>query len=146
MTVPLDELDVSNRVLKRAQYEVFEFSIDANAGDVLVRNTSHANPADHEYHITVHNSLPTDCECPADEKYEGACKHRVAVAIRRPLIDTVQTTQMVADGGTASRKASQDVETATEQTAPDDCDCPDLPGEFPCWECYHAGRRDLPDE
>jgi len=28
---------------------------------------------------------------------------------------------------------------------PEDCDCDDLPGRFPCWICVRNGRRDLPE-
>lgn len=146
MPVPLAQLDVSNRVLKRAQYEAFEFSLDANAGGILVRNTSHADPANHEYRATVQDDLPIGCECPADANYEGACKHRVAVAIRRPLLDAVRTTQVATDGGTTPRTQTQNVNTSDTAAEPDDCDCADLRGDFPCWECYRAGRRDLPEE
>ncbi|WP_368411873.1 SWIM zinc finger family protein [Haladaptatus halobius] len=74
----LSRLTYSTRVAKRAQYEVLEFSVKTRG--VCVRNTSHANPADHEYLVTVHNGIPIACECPADDRYDGACKHRVGVA------------------------------------------------------------------
>jgi len=79
-TTLLDSLEPTNRVLKRAQYEAFEFSL--LDGDVRVRNESHQNPADHEYRVTVVDGVPETCECPADTVSDGACKHRVAVAIR----------------------------------------------------------------
>jgi len=148
MTVPLAKLDVTNRVVKRAQYEAFEFSVDAVTGGVRVRNTSHADPANHEYLVTVQDGLPVNCECPADEHYEGACKHRTAVAIRRPLLDTLQTARLVADGGV--RSGSSDSERgpaeSDSESDRDDCGCASLPGDFPCWECYRTGRRDLPEE
>ena len=56
----LERLSPTNRILKRAQYEAFAFSpYDV---DVLVRNESHLNPADHEYRITVVDGIPTTCE------------------------------------------------------------------------------------
>jgi len=148
MTVPLAKLDVTNRVVKRAQYEAFEFSVDAVTGGVLVRNTSHADPANHQYLVTVQDGLPVRCECPADENYEGACKHRAAVAIRRPLLDAVQTAQLVADGGVTSGPSDATRDSAESDSEPDrdECSCASLPGEFPCWECYRTGRRDLPKE
>ncbi|WP_132061009.1 SWIM zinc finger family protein [Halorussus amylolyticus] len=84
----LARLETTSRVRKRAQYEAFEFELQDD--DVRVRNRSHANPEDHEYIVRIEDDLPTACTCPADVKYSGACKHRVAVAIRQPILDAVR--------------------------------------------------------
>ncbi|WP_327053404.1 SWIM zinc finger family protein [Halomicrococcus gelatinilyticus] len=136
----LDRLDPTNRILKRAQYEAFAFAL--LDGDVQVRNESHSDPDDHEYRVTIQDGVPVACECPADETYDGPCKHRVAVAIRPRILEVVATIQLVADGG-------RDVDDHTpsadpEPDSPENCDCDDL-GEFPCWECVRTSRRDLPD-
>lgn len=81
----LERLDPSSTVLKRAQYEAFSFTL--YEGDVLVRNESHAEPMNHEYRVTVQDGVPATCECPADRYHSGPCKHRVAVAIRTPVLD-----------------------------------------------------------
>lgn len=81
----LRELEFSPETGKRAQYESFEFSLEA-PGLVLVRNSSWENPDDHEYRVNVVDGIPTVCECPADKHHAGACKHRVAVAIRLPVL------------------------------------------------------------
>ncbi|MFD1586766.1 SWIM zinc finger family protein [Halorientalis brevis] len=133
---PLDRLDFPTRVAKRAQYEAFEFAVIDDG--VRVRNCSHADPADHEYTVTVQDGLPTACTCPADERFDGACKHRVAVAIRSPVLDAARTTPVAADGGQASD--------GSENAGPEiDCDCGELPGEFPCWECVRTGRKAMPE-
>jgi hypothetical protein len=75
----LSQLTFTKRVAKRAQYEALEFSLTTRG--VCVRNTSHANPANHEYLVPVRDGIPIACECPADDRYGGACKHRVGVAI-----------------------------------------------------------------
>lgn len=93
----LGSLEPTNRVLKRAQYEAFEFSL--LDGDVYVRNESPQNPANHEYHVSVIDGVPAVCECPADATYDGPCKHRVAVAIRPRILDIATKMQAVADGG-----------------------------------------------
>ncbi|WEL28023.1 SWIM zinc finger family protein [Haloferax volcanii] len=137
----LARLDPTKRVLKRAQYEAFEFSLFG--GDVLVRNVSHADPENHEYNVRIVDGVPTDCECPADKSYSGPCKHRVAVAIRRPILDAVEQMQMVADGGVVTKEQP---ETGVEDDeAPDNCDCEMLDGDFPCWACVDSGRRELPN-
>jgi hypothetical protein len=82
---PLDQLEYSRRVLKRAQYEAFEFSLIE--GDVRVRNASHADPAAHEYRVRIDDEHPVACTCPFDTRADTACKHRVAVAIRPKLLD-----------------------------------------------------------
>ena len=153
----LTTLDPSNRVLKRAQYEAFTFSLLES--DVLVRNESHLRPEEHEYRVTVDAGVPVACECPADERYDGPCKHRVAVAIRRPILDFVRDVHLATDGGPEGRRAVDvDEETRTEtheETARDadedsaddgtDCDCHLLDDDFPCWECVKEGRRQLPE-
>lgn len=90
-------MELTNRVLKRAQYEAFTFTIGADG--VIVRNESHADPDNHEYQVTVTHGKPVDCECPADDHYESACKHRVAVAIRKPVMEAMTQRQMATDGG-----------------------------------------------
>lgn len=97
MASPLNDLKTTNRVLKRAQYEAFTFSIGDDG--VIVRNESHAAPDDHEYHVTVDHGIPVACDCAADEHYEWACKHRAAVAIREPVIAAMTYRQAAADGG-----------------------------------------------
>src|SRR6056297_1537011 len=118
----LDRLDPTNRVLKRAQYEAFAFAL--LDGDVQVRNESHPNPGSHEYRVSIQDGVPVACDCPADETYDGPCKHRVAVAGRE-----------VDDHASSAEPEGQ---------PPEGCDCDDL-CEFPCWECVRTGRRDLPE-
>ena len=136
-----DSLEPTNRVLKRAQYEAFEFSL--LDGDVCVRNESHQNPSNHEYRVTVVDGVPTACECPADAVYDGPCKHRVAIAIRPRILDIATKMRAVADGGVVT-----DSEHLVDQSSDVDttqCDCDELPDDFPCWECVRTGRRNLPE-
>ncbi|EJN57530.1 swim zinc finger-containing protein [Halogranum salarium B-1] len=51
MTNAFAHLDTTRRVVKRAQYEAFEF--ECLNGGIRVRNCSHAEPAKHEYHVAV---------------------------------------------------------------------------------------------
>ncbi|WP_227357532.1 SWIM zinc finger family protein [Haladaptatus salinisoli] len=139
----LSELTFTNRVAKRAQYEALEFSLTTRG--VLVQNTSHANPADHEYLVIVRNGIPISCECPADDRYNGACKHRVGVAIRTPLLQAATDHSLVADGGTQIENKPDTHVEDSDIDQPADCDCAGL-GGFPCWPCVRAGRRDLPEE
>ncbi|NHN48004.1 SWIM zinc finger family protein [Halostella sp. JP-L12] len=147
MTVPLAHLDVTTRVVKRAQYEAFEFTVDERG--VRVRNGSHANPDEHEYLVTVDEEIPSSCECPADEHYDGACKHRVAVAIREPVLTAAIHQQVATDGGATATDdtAGESDETTDEKRSGDaaNCDCEELAGDFPCWECVRTGRRELPN-
>ncbi len=92
-THPIERLEPTQRTLRRAQYEAFEFELTEQG--VLVRNTSHANPADHEYLVTIEDGLPHSCPCPADEHYQGACKHRVAVAIRTSVLEAARNAQRI---------------------------------------------------
>lgn len=145
---PLEQLEFSTRVVKRAQYEAFSISLDGET--VRIRNESHANPADHEYHVTVDDGVPVDCTCPADEQFDGACKHRVAVAIRRPVLDAVATRQtspstLVPDGGVTEETTQAALEDAVDEAATDDEECDECLEDFPCWPCVRAGDEPMPD-
>lgn len=121
----LHHLGVSDsRVVKRAQYEAFEFELTA-PGIVTVRNWSYADPENHEYRINVEDGIPVSCECPADVHQDGPCKHRVAIAIREPVLTAATDyEQPVTDGG---------------QPRPDDCACWSTDQGLPCFQCFNAG-------
>ncbi|MDS0300967.1 SWIM zinc finger domain-containing protein [Halogeometricum sp. S1BR25-6] len=131
------DFEPTSRVLKRAQYEAFAFSV--LDGDIRVRNESHENPANHEYRVSVVDGIPATCECPADAAYEGPCKHRVAIAIRSRILELVTKVQVVADGGTTANDRCEPAES-------DQCDCDKLDDEFPCWNCVRTGRKTLPEK
>ena len=146
---PLTRLEFSSRVAKRAQYEAFEFTV--TPAGVRVRNCSHANPEDHEYLVTITDGVPVRCQCPADEHYEGACKHRVAIAIRRPVLTAATDRAVLADGGEAPVSSEQADSAGSSTDRPDHAsveadDCEDCLDEFPCWECVRTGKRALPTD
>ena len=142
---PLTSLDYTKRVAKRAQYEAFEFTLVPDG--IRVRNGSYADPENHEYLVTVTDGVPDSCTCPADARFEGACKHRVAVAIRRPLVDAVMVdTDVAADGGALAGDAADEGPESDAETHPatDTEPCEECFPEFPCWECVRTGRKSLP--
>lgn len=131
------DFEPTSRVLKRAQYEAFMFSV--LGGDIRVRNESYENPANHEYLVTVVDGIPAACECPADATYEGPCKHRVAVAIRPRILDLATKVQVAADGGIRANDYHESAES-------DQCECDELSDGFPCWDCIRTGRKTLPEK
>jgi len=134
----IETLDADEQVEKRAQWEAFEFTV-LGGGDVEVVNDSHENADDHTYTVHVEGGIPSDCTCPAWEYQPGACKHMVAVAIREPVLEAASREQPVrADGGVTLESFG------TGDTDEDECWCDDH--SFPCFECYNAGRRDLPGD
>ena len=138
-THPLAQLEFSSRVRKRAQYEAFEFSLVP--GGVQVRNGSYADPENHEYVVTVRGGVPVACTCPADTRFDGACKHRVAVAIRRPILAVTMQAQAVTDGGrtTSSARApdpSRHERSSDIETTADHCDACAALDALPCWDCF----------
>ena len=139
-TNPLSRLEFTNRVAKRAQYEAFEYTLTPEG--VTVRNGSHADPENHEYLVTVRDGLPIACTCPADARFEGACKHRIAVAIRRPILDAAST-HVATDGGTTidADQMSEDHDSSADESE----ECSECFDEFPCWECVRTGRKSLPE-
>lgn len=83
----VDPLDVPEQILQRAQYEAYAFTyLD---GHVQVRNESYADPDDHKYLVRIESGTPVACTCPADTHSDHPCKHRVALAIRRPVLSFV---------------------------------------------------------
>ncbi|WP_152041159.1 SWIM zinc finger family protein [Salinigranum salinum] len=146
---PLSHLEFTSRIRKRAQYEAFEFSLVPEG--LLVRNESYADPENHEYRVTVEDGVPVACTCPADARFEGACKHRVAVAIRRPLLEIVSRARAVADGGyswlptgTLQRDSRVDPDDNSSPTAPTDpstCETCESLDSLPCGECFRPRSR-----
>lgn len=131
----LTELDPPKRIRKRAQYEAFTFSrLDR---DVLVRNESYADPENHAYPCRSKTGFRQPMS-PADTNYSEACKHRVAVAIRRPILAVATQVQVVSD---CRDRSQTDVE---DKSKPEATGCEHLSEEFPCWECVRTGRRALP--
>ncbi|QLH81378.1 SWIM zinc finger family protein [Halosimplex pelagicum] len=139
---PLSQLEFTSPVAKRAQYEAFEFTLVSGA--VQIRNGSHEHPSEHEYLVRIDDGVPASCTCLADEHYEGACKHRVAVAIRRPLVDAIATKtdpKVVApDGGRIDTQAD-----SGESGSVPDRECSECLDDFPCWECVRTGKKPIPE-
>jgi len=125
--IPIEE--IPSRVLKRAQYEAFEFELLGSR--VRVRNESYADPENHEYEVTVEDGVPMACTCPADARFDNPCKHRVAVAIRRPILEFVEEVQVVADGGLRTESGASGAVDDDGEELDSECDCPEL-GGFPC--------------
>ncbi|MFC7009903.1 SWIM zinc finger family protein [Halalkalicoccus salilacus] len=138
----LSALEFDASTAKRAQYEAFDFELEA-PGLVTVRNESHENADEHSYRVNVKNGVPVACECPADMYHDGACKHRVAVAIREPVpeaateYETDQEPAIITDGGTITERTVPCEQRA--ESRPADCDCLPTFEELPCWPCYRDG-------
>ncbi|QSG05119.1 SWIM zinc finger family protein [Halapricum desulfuricans] len=104
--LPLEE--IPRRVLKRAQYEAFEFELVGE--QIRVRNASYVDPENHEYELTIAEGIPIQCTCPADARFDSPCKHRVAVAIRRPILDLVTEVQSKNTGETPRLRVGNSAE------------------------------------
>jgi len=132
----IETLDADEQVQKRAQWEAFEFTV-LGGGDVEVVNDSHENADDHTYTVHVEGGIPSDCTCPADTYQDGACKHRIAVAIREPVLEAANREQPVrADGGVTLEEFGAD---DRDDDRPEDCDCGPHFEDLPCWPCYRDG-------
>lgn len=148
MSRVLERLAVESRNLKRAQYEAFSFEVEP--GRVTVRNQSWADPREHEYSVRVIDGVPTECTCPADEHQVGACKHRLAVAIRGPVQQAATADTPVPDGGvdtvTVDTSNGDTGDDESQAAVPADCACAGMPDDLPCWPCYRDGVKQLPSE
>lgn len=132
----VEVLDANVATEKRASWEGFEFTLLGD-GDVEIVNSSYENPEDHSYRVHVEAGIPSDCSCPAFEYQDGPCKHLVAVAIREPVLGAAtEDAQVRADGGAIT-------ESSTDDSPEEECRCKEY--EFPCFECFHLGRRELPE-
>ena len=74
---------------KRARWEHMRLTACPGTGRVTVCNLSYGvhERADHTYTVTDERGQPTDCTCPAAKYQSGACKHVVAVAADRAVLD-----------------------------------------------------------
>ena len=128
----LEVLDADATIEKRASWEAFEFTL-VDSGEVEVVNTSHEEPAEHTYTVSVEGGIPAYCTCPAFEYQDGSCKHMVAVAIRTPVLEAAsEGPTLKADGGVVEAETDSD-------KRPDDCECSPYFDELPCWPCYYNG-------
>ena len=143
-TNTLSALEFDASTAKRAQHEVLDFELAA-PGLATVRNESYENAAEHSYRVNIENGVPVACECPADIYHEGACKHRVAVAIREPVLEAAseyereQEPEAVPDGGTTIKRSAVSEQQA--ESRPVNCDCLPTFEDLPCWPCYQEGFR-----
>ncbi len=101
------------------------------------------------------------CTCPDHQYREVECKHirrtRFATGQRAipawvdadevdaQLGEHVDGTPKVAatDGGVTLDSFGADGD--HDDDRPEDCDCEELSGDFPCWPCVRDGRRELPE-
>jgi hypothetical protein len=80
------------KTLKRARWEHLRLAACPGARHVNVTNYSYgvqaARSGEHTYTVSIGpDGLPTECTCPADEYQPGPCKHAVACAADREVLD-----------------------------------------------------------
>lgn len=123
--------DADPKAVKRAQWEAFEFELEGS-NQIRVINGSYSDPEAHTYTVTVEDGVPINCGCPADTCRDTPCKHRVAVAIRQPVMEAIAGAQTptIPDGG-------EPIETCPN--GQEGCCGPDG-DELPCFECYRGDR------
>ena len=148
----LAELEYDVSTIKRSQWEAFEFTLEA-PGIVTVRIDGTAATENHTYRVNVENGVPVACECPADTYQDGACKHRVAIAIREPVLEAARESEneherpepsrAVADGGEVL-EATEDGDDDPNACENGQVGCCGPDGDdLPCFECYRTGEGPL---
>lgn len=119
-TDPIDRLEFDATTGKRAVYENLEYT--PREGYVEVTNTSHgADECDaHTYRVDIADGVPTRCECPADQYHDGACKHRVGVALAEAVLEAAETNPdtppVATDGGELELEEDEDEDEAPGYT------------------------------
>lgn len=163
-----EQLNYGAKTAKRVTWEAWEFSIEA-PHLVRVTNASYGcEKDDHSYLVGVEDRdgllVPAECECPADmynEEYD--CKHKLALAtiggplVLRAAVDlptpgvkdrkTTSNTlkdKLRADGGEISEESREDSASVIGDER-EECDCAELPDDFPCWPCVRDGLRQVPE-
>jgi hypothetical protein len=131
----LEHLDYTPRTLKRVEWESWEFTV-IGPHLIEVTNASYGfEKDDHSYTVGVEVrdgvAVPSECECPADVHHDSDCKHRTALAIVGG--PTVLDAAVDFDG------PSPVLGVATDGGCACDGD------RLPCFDCYTAGRRELPE-
>jgi len=127
-----EHLDYTPRTLKRVEWE---FTV-IGPHLIEVTNASYGfEKDDHSYTVGVAVrdgvAVPSECECPADTHHDTDCKHKTALAIV---------------GGPTVLNAAVDFKRLTPVlgVATDGgCACDE--DQLPCFDCYSAGRRELPE-
>ncbi|WP_049979626.1 SWIM zinc finger family protein [Halolamina rubra] len=164
----VEELSFGAKTAKRVGWEQFEFGVEA-PHLVRVTNASYGcEKDDHSYLVGVEDRdgllVPAECECPADkynEEYD--CKHKVALAtiggpvVLQAAVDYSTPTQdtegigsktlaerVRADGGVIPKERREEAGGVIDDER-EECDCSKLSGGFPCFDCYLAGEKELPD-
>lgn len=118
-----------SKAIKRAQWEAFEFTMEA-PGMVRVSNESYEDGAAHSYLVNIEVEVPCACECEAFQYGEGPCKHMIAVAIREPVLLAAQR-ELITDGG-------ENPDTC--QNGQTGC-CGPEGDDLPCFECFQSQKR-----
>ena len=102
------------KTLKRARWEHLRLAACPGARHVNVTNYSYgvqaARSGEHTYTVSIgRDALPTGCTCPADEYQPGPCKHVVACAGDREVLDEAMG---VTEGSEASASTDADADQA----------------------------------
>ena len=150
----VEHLSFDSRTAKRVTFEAFEFTV-VGPHLVEVTNASYGYlKDDHSYVVGVEErggvALPAECECPADVHREPDCKHKVALAtVGGPTVlnaavnfENPAPASSDSDSMTAADRLRADGGNPYQQEGGDECGCT---SELPCWDCFDAGRRDLPE-
>ena len=164
----VEHLNFGAKTSKRVGWESFEFTI-VGPHQVEVTNASWGfQKDDHSYIVGVEDRdgvvVPAECGCKADrfrEDYD--CKHKVALAsvggpvvlqaavdCPTPTVDGGESTpqtleeRLRADGGAVAERAGDDP-LPLDAEEHEECDCDDLPDDFPCADCFIEGRKELPE-
>ena len=142
------------KTLKRARWEHLRLAACPGARHVNVTNYSYgvqaARSGEHTYTVSIgRDGLPTGCTCPADEYQPGPCKHAVACAADREVLD--EAMHGGSDPSTdADTNANQPVATDGGAREPNmTCENPDCGRRYnyvdegpACPECGAWGKQD----
>lgn len=131
----VEHLDYTSRALDRVRWEAHEFTV-IGPHQIRVTNASYGYlKEDHAYTVGVEMrdglAVPAECECPADIHHDTDCKHRVALA--------------VVGGPTVLNAAVNFGRPTPDRGVATDGGCECDGSEIPCFDCYSAGRRELPE-
>jgi len=152
----VEQLEFDARTAKRAGWEQFEFTV-VGPLEVEVANASYGDEKDdHTYLVEIEKRagvpVPDECECPADNHRNQACKHRIGLAtiggltVLNAAASAATLSASNADVTPSSEKIQTDGGTVaiaqdSERCPNDDPSCNGPEGEnLPCFDCYEISE------
>ena len=155
----LEQLAFDTKTAKRVAWSDWEFTVVAPF-EVEVCNLSYGYLADeHKYRVMINEQgVPISCTCPGFKHYHSpngrVGKHMLAVATiggptlleaARAFSPNQEPTASTETTALSEKLKPDGGRSLTEDTTDTGCTECDRLSDLPCFDCFSAGRRELPE-